>query len=411
MKYIYIIFYLLFICTGCSNFKETPSSPIDVDTTHIVDTTHYVIKPQYDIPWPTLAATAWPKALHDAHCTGRSSFNGPSIGHVKLEVPLDEYTTDAVMGSDSIFYIASDTNLYAITLNGKKLWSVNLDIPNDNSPIINADGIIFIGVYNGISAYKNDGTLLWNKQLEGRVLMKSSAIGLDGNIYTITNSGKLYSISASGNILWNLNAPAGQFGWGADQTVSFTPDGNQFYVGGGTNEQSLYLISTNGELLRTDSLGGRQAGAISVDVDGNVYSYFGNDLVSISSLGKERWRISNVGYNWNVTIDPDGNIAYLSYGYLFSVDNDGKKRWSVKVHSVDDITHIVCDAQGTNYVETSDDMENYDVQAINNKGEVLWSVTVGAYVKEAGPSLTREGYLLFPHSNYLPGTKHIYIIE
>ena len=72
MEYFYfIIFCLYLIYSGCSKKESVIISP------PAVDTTYYVIKPQYDIPWPTLAQTAWPKALHDAQCTGRSSFNGP----------------------------------------------------------------------------------------------------------------------------------------------------------------------------------------------------------------------------------------------------------------------------------------------------------------------------------------------
>ena len=57
--------------------------------------------------------------------------------------------------------------------------------------MINADGVIYIGGSDGISALRADGTLLWHAQLDGRVLLKSSAIDLDGNIYTITNSGTI----------------------------------------------------------------------------------------------------------------------------------------------------------------------------------------------------------------------------
>ena len=85
MKYFYLTICCLYlIFPGCSKKESVITSP------PAVDTTHYVIKPQYDIPWPTLAQTAWPKALHDAQCTGRSSFNGPSKGRVKLEIPLDD---------------------------------------------------------------------------------------------------------------------------------------------------------------------------------------------------------------------------------------------------------------------------------------------------------------------------------
>ena len=400
---------LLIISQGCKSNSTEPSDS---------DTTHFVIKPQHDIPWPTLGQTAWPKALHDAQCTGRSSFNGPSLGKIKTTIPLGEYTTDPVMSTDSVFYIVADTNLYAITLKGNRLWNKFIGRANGtanyNSPIITADGTILVGTYNGISAFQKNGNLLWNAQLNDPVIIKSCGIDLTGNIYVLGMSGTLYSISNSGSIRWQLIAPQGTFRSIPHTTISFSPDGTRFYVGGITNNYSLYVIDTDGNILRSDSLGGEQWGAISVDVDGNVYSYFGqngNDLVSVSPLGAVRWRISNIGSNYNIVIDPNGNIGYLSNGKLIIVDNDGRQRWSVPVGQADYWTHLVCDAQGTIYVETSDDGITYNVQAISTLGKVLWTLPVEAYVKSAGPSLTKEGYLLFPHSNYYPAPKQMYVIE
>jgi hypothetical protein len=198
--------------------------------------------------------------------------------------------------------------------------------------------------------------------------------------------------------------------WGAQSTITFAPNGSRFYVGGSTAQQSLFVVSTSGTILRTDSLGGPQDGAISVDVEGNMFAFAANGLVSISSSGNVRWRINGVrGYN--VTIDPDGNVAFLSNGTLTSVDNDGKSRWSVPVNSLDSYTHLVCDALGTIFIETSNDLATYDVQAVSSTGAVQWTLQVSAYVKTEGPSLTREGYLLFPHSGYWPRPQQMYIIE
>lgn len=393
---------------GCAKKSDGITSP-SVPTT---DTVQHVIRPQHDIPWGSLAQSAWPKALHDAKCTGRSSFPGPVKGQVKYTIPMSQYTTDMVTATDSVFYIASDSTLYAITLNGTHLWNVFIGnyLPNDSPPMADANGIIYVGVHDGISAFRNNGTLIWHAQLDGEIYLKSCAIGLDGTIYTTSENGTLYAINQSGKILWQRTAPMGQFKWDAGETISFAPDGSRFYVGGSTAQQSLYALSTSGEILQSDSLGASQGGAISVDIDGNIYSYFGNYLMSVSPSGVVRWRIA-AEPNWNVIIDPNGNIAYLSNDSLTSVDNAGLKRWSVPVRSLDFITHLVCDAQGTIFIETSDDFQNYDVQAISSTGTVQWSVTVGAYVKEAGPSLSKEGYLLFPHSDYYPTPKQVYVIE
>lgn len=396
---------VLLLSSGC---KQKTTEPSDADTVQ------YVVKPQHDIPWASLGQTAWPKALHDAQCTGRSSYNGPANGRVKASITVANYATDPVMGPDSVFYIVADTSFYAVTLNGTQLWKVNLGrvhgLQNYNSPILTSDGALLVGTNNGISAFNKNGALLWNTQLNDAVILKSCAVGLDGSIYAISYSKTLYAVSKSGTILWQKNAPSGDFTWGTMLTIPFAPDGSMFYVGGSTAEQSLYAINTNGEILWSDSLGGMQHGAISVDVDGNVYSYFGNDLVSVSSTGKVRWRITGTGFNWNVSIDPDGNIAYLANGNLVLVDNNGQKRWSVPVGMDDYGTHIVCDASGTFYIETADNESTYKVQAISNSGKILWTVPVDARVKTGGPSLTREGYLLFPQEG-MPLPKYVYVIE
>jgi|GEM_PF-1412166 len=401
-----ILLPLLTISQGCKSNSTEPSDS---------DTTHFVIKPQHDIPWATLGQTAWPKALQDAQCTGRSSFNGPANGRVKTTILLGAFQTDPVMGPDSVFYIVADSSLLAYSLNGTLIWKSYIGVfpggaMNYSPPMITGDGIILVGTNNSISAFNNKGTQLWQTQLNGAVLLKSCAIGLDGIIYTISSTGTLYAINNSGNIIWQRNAPMGYFFWGEIATISFAPEGSRFYVGGSTEQNSLYVLNTNGDILRTDSLGGRTIGAISVDVDGNVYSYFDQDLVSISPTGKVRWRIPDAGLNWNVVIDPNGNIAYLSKGKLILVDNNGKERWSVPVGQADYQTHLVCDAQGTIFIETSSDGANYDVQAISNSGKILWTVLVPAHSKEGGPSLTQEGYLLFPHVG-IPPPRGMYVIE
>lgn len=412
-EYLILLFFIVILplCSqGCKQQSTEPDPGTSQDTTKI----NYVIKPQHDIPWKSLANSDWPIALHDAQCTGRSSFIGPSQGTIKNTILLSEYTTDPVIGSDSILYITSDTSLYSITLSGVHLWKKYIGtatgIANYNSPVIIADGTIVVAADEGISAFKNDGTLLWNTKISGRIVIKSCGVDLNGNIYVISLTGTLYCISKYGNILWQKNAPEGVFRGNSQSTISFAPDGNKFYIGGSAAQGSLYTISTSGDILRSDSLGS-QSGAISVDVDGNVFSYFGGNLVSVSPSGKVRWRKEDSVPNWNITIDPYGNIAYLSAGKLILVDNNGQVRWRVPVNQTDYITHLVCDVNGTIYIETSDDFTNYDVQAVSNTGNILWTVRVPAYVKEAGPALTKNGYLLFPHSGYYPSPKVMYVIE
>ena len=340
MKSQYIILCISLWCiTGCAKKSDGVTSP----SVPPKDTVQYIIKPQHDIPWPSLASTPWPKARHDAQCTGRSSYIGPRLGRVKANVHLNSWGgEDPAVGPDSVFYVVSDSSLFAVTFNGTILWKSPLEgNGNTNAPLIGSNGIVYVGSKKMISGFTYDGSLVWQTNLDGEVYLKSCGIGLDGTIYLCTSNGSLYAIGQSGNIVWQHESPGGIPLFDEVSTISFSPDGSRFYFGGNTAQQSLYVLNTSGAVLRTDSLGGRQYGAISVDNDGNVFTFFGDDLVSISDSGKVRWKISGVGANWNVTIDPNGNVAYLTYGNLISVDNNGQERWRVSVNLLDYSTHLV----------------------------------------------------------------------
>ncbi len=407
MKHIHVI--ILILLSSLSACKK--SNPTD----QVSDTTQFVLRPQHNTPWPSLASTPWPMARQNPQATGRSLYPGPTNGRVKTIIPIGTEITDPAIGADSVFYLVSDTCLYAITYSGNIQWRVAITgNGNENPPILASNGLIYVGTERGVmSAYHHDGTLAWKTALNGSIFMKSCGIGLDGTIYAACG-GILYALDASGNIKWQKNAPMGMFNYSSDITISFAPDGSVFYVPGTTSIQSLYVISPDGSIVRTDSLGGMVSGAISVDVDGNVFVFAGHDLVSVSPSGLIRWRIKDVGSNWDLTIDPNGNIAYISNGYLYSVDNTGQRRWRVPVDNGDWHTHLVCDALGTIYAETSPGGSPplYNINAVSSTGSVLWKLSVSAYIKVGGPSLTGNGYLLLPQSGLEPDVpKQMYVIE
>ena len=405
MKRLYVsIFFFLGLVSACKK-----SNPTDLDKTQ------FVLRPQHSIPWPSLAATPWPMARQNPQATGRSPYPGPTNGRVKTIIPIGTEITDPAIGPDSVFYLVSDTCLYAITYSGNIQWRVAITgNGNENPPILASNGLIYVGSDQGVmNAFHRDGTLAWKTTLNGSIYMKACGIGLDGTIY-VSCAGMLYALDASGNVKWQVNAPAGAFSSGSDVTISFAPDGSVFYVPGTTSLQSLYVINPEGSIVRTDSLGGIVSGAVSVDVDGNVFVFAGHDLVSVSPTGLIRWRIKDVGSNWDLTIDPNGNIAYLSNSYLYSVDNTGQERWRVFVDNGDYDTHLVCDAFGTIYAETSPggSPPSYNVYAISSTGSVLWKMSVSAYIKVGGPSLSGNGYLLLPQSGLIADApKQMYVIE
>ncbi len=377
----------------------------------------YVTRPQTAIPWPSLASSAWPMARHDAQCTGRSSYQGPTKGKVKYTIPAGTEITDPAFGPDSVFYFASGKILYAATTTGRVLWTFTLDsgTPSENPPLVGADGTIYVGSTAGTYyAVNPDSALKWKTALGGgAIFMKAAGIGQNGTIF-VGAGPTLFALSNGGNVLWQKQAPSGTFNFGAESGVVFSPDGNTLYITGATPPVSLYALDVNGNILWADSLGGVGRGCPAVDNDGNVFLFVSGDLVSVTPAGKVRWRIAGAGSNWDVIIDINGNICYLSLGYLVSVDNTGQERWRVRVDNGDYITHLVSDAVGTVYAETSPSSGGgtYNVYAVSISGTVLWKLAVQAYVKVGGPSLSKEGYLLFVQAGSIGGAANqLYIIE
>lgn len=105
---------------------------------------------------------------------------------------------------------------------------------SDSSPIIDADGVIYMGAENGsLFAIRPDGTLLWELPL-GFELDNRSAIGSDGTLYLCNAGGpghtKCYAISDQGT----LDPPSDPWdGWtGGEETLPCGPSGTSCEVSG-----------------------------------------------------------------------------------------------------------------------------------------------------------------------------------
>jgi PKD repeat protein len=73
---------------------------------------------------------------------------------------------------------------------------------NYATPVIGADGAIYIGSYDGkLYALNSDGTLKW-AYTTGGYIYGSPVIGADGAIYIGSYDGKLYALNSDGTLKW-----------------------------------------------------------------------------------------------------------------------------------------------------------------------------------------------------------------
>jgi hypothetical protein len=398
----------LLVIGGCK--KNQPIGPEDSTSVQ------YVVVPQTIIPAPSLAGSVWPMPRHDPQLTGRSQYQGPSKARIRATIPAGPEITDPAFASDDIYYFGSGSSLYAASLTNGIRWTFTTDnsLYLENPPFVGSDGTIYIGSTGGtLYAINPDSTLKWKLPLGGgAIYMKAIGVGLDGTMY-VGRGPTLYAVSTSGGILWQKQGPSDAFNFGAMSSIALSPDGQTMYVPAGPGI-SLYALDLNGNVRWADSLGGGGSGSPAVDNAGNIFLFAVDDLVSVSSTGKLRWRIPGAGPNWDVTIDVNGNVDYLALGYLVSVDNIGQERWRVKLDGDDYVTHLVSDALGTVFAETGYPFgsRQYTVYSVSMGGAINWALPITAYIKVGGPSLSRQGYLMLVQAGSIGGAPNqLYIIE
>jgi outer membrane protein assembly factor BamB len=113
-------------------------------------------------------------------------------GMVSSSMKLPDSLSALAQAADGTLYGGDDTYaLYAFDLAGNVKWSVPEVAANQgSSPIVSADGVIYISDTAGLHAVSASGELI---QTYGSNASSGAAIGADGTVYVVGNDGALYA--------------------------------------------------------------------------------------------------------------------------------------------------------------------------------------------------------------------------
>lgn len=157
--------------------------------------------------------SAWPMFGHDVKHTGRSpySVDGNNPYFLWKYFYWDaSFHSSPVIDNDGIIYIGSAFYFFAINPNGTLKWKFRTDELIRDSAAIADDGTIYIGDIEGkLYAINPDGSKKWifREMPEFYCIFSSPAIDKDGNIYIgTTTTYKMYSIFPNGTMRWNYTA-------------------------------------------------------------------------------------------------------------------------------------------------------------------------------------------------------------
>ncbi len=390
MKCLNFVFWalLVFFCTSCQKSTE----PINND-----------IPPpgfQKDIPWPSLANSPWPMNHGDPQSTGRSKFTGPLTGTIIKEVEAINIQSGVSIGPDSTIYYCSGGDLVAMWPNGEIKWKIEPDESWEgfSTPLVSADGTIYIGTPEGnVFAVNPDSTIKWKVPV-GDNIWQSLSIDLDENLYVVDNSRTLHCISSKGTIKWSLTDD--RFTSYPSAVISFSPDGKTLYLPGST----VTLISLDLSTLAIKWEFGERGTATQPMVDSNENIYVLTKIDSIHNGKFSVFSINKMGeINWSYpcdddnsrmntpTIDKQGNI-YVAYDALYSFNYHGNLRWKTDLDLTCDCP-LVCDNMGNVYVGT---MAPIEMRAYSTDGILLWSIRDETQAQVGGSPALTESLLYFP---------------
>jgi hypothetical protein len=304
--------------------------------------------------------SAWPMYCHDARHTCQSQFN-------------------------------SDDNP------GIEKWRYRLCREFGRScPVIDGNGIIYVGTNRGVYSLFSNGTLIWSRDLWGGV---SATIAIDKNgiLYiptTNSNPSYFYALDLNGTILWKY-----QHEWqNPDSSPAIAEDGTIYF---GDESGYLYALNPDGTLKWRNKLDDYISSSPAIDNDGNIYcmswKHFDKYLYAFSPDGKRKWKKDDVRQDSDVSIDDNDTIYYISWNELYAVNADGSIIWNTPVRS--GTTPSISD-DGVIYIgyENSIPGENITLKAFNSEnGKFLWLFNPGNkdYLYISTPAISAEGILYF----------------
>ncbi len=326
-------------------------------------------------PTRPLGESSWRTLQHDFQHTGQSLARGPS------SPALDwSFDTQAMSASGAIvdrygrIYVAAQKSLYAVNVDGEKLWAFPVpEYASDSSPSLDRLGnVYFTSARGNIFSLDSHGRLRWRlKTATSFDEISSPVIDSRSNAYVVGNSttaGLLVSVSAAGKLRWQRRLPQ-------ISGLASAPDGSLVVSCG----DRLARFSPMGRLLWNVPLSASSVPV--VDRHGRTYVSSGpganSRLTCLSLEGKQLWSVRLREGPVVPALDVGGGVSFIdgvlekadqpdNYA-LYRLDKRGRRVLRVPVQGVGTIPII--DQDGTVFLGFDSGL----VAAISKEGRRLWS--------------------------------------
>jgi outer membrane protein assembly factor BamB len=392
------------------NFNSYLISEITRNSQHTslddISETNIVVSNQIDTFKETLKPfegpmdSPWPMYCHDVRHTGRSPYStADNNGYEKWRIRTDGWADGSpVIDNDGIIYIGAK-KLYAVYPNGTKKWEYDIPHRIEHAPAIDENGIIYFGTVEAIpnylyAIYSNNGTLKW-KYKAGNDIHGSPAIGKDGTIYfgkdesgSPPYSGYIIALYPDGTEKWRYKTNHFIY-----SSPAIGEDGTIYC---GSHDTYLYALSPDNGTLKWKYKTGDWVGrGPSVADDGTVY--FGSwdgYLYAVYPNGTLKWKTGSYLAGTTPITGNDGTI-YVGNNNLYAIyPENGTIKWSFKLEENEDIrgSNPCISADGTIYFGTHiRDYYGGEIIAVNPDGTEKWRKMIADAWVDSAPAIGEDG--------------------
>lgn len=356
-----------------------------------------------------LAPTLWPMFHGDPMHTGQSTVGADAnSGALKWTLgtsnqldpsPAIGVHSSPVISADGTIYVGGDNCFWAVNPDGTVKWKFLVgSVIGFSSAAIGADGTIYLGSDDGALRALVDGgqgqvSQKWAFPTDGPV-ETSPAIAADGTVYFGSEDNNVYAVNPDGTLKW-------KFATGASLYTSSPAIGRDGTIYIGSFDQNLYALIDNGQGSVLKKWAFSTAGVIysspAIGEDGTIY--FGSAdhaLYALRDVGQGsvdlKWSFpTREGVYSSPAIGVDGTIYIGSNDQnLYALKDNGssaKEKWTLSIGGV--FSSPAISADDVIFVGS----ENGNIYAIVDGGEtvsVRWKYGTGGSVFSS-PAIGSDG--------------------
>jgi outer membrane protein assembly factor BamB len=355
-----------------------------------------------------LADAPWPMYCHDVRNTGRSPYSTiDNLGQEKWRFDTI-YTCGAspIIDNNGIIYIG-DSHLFAVYPNGTEKWKYKIGGMITSAPAIDENGILYVGSIwadpNYLNAiYTSNGTIKWKYNIGPT--WASPTVGENGIIYVpATDHWNVFAFYQNGTVKWKFHANEKIY-----SSPAISKDGTIYATSWDKHLYALY--PKNGTIKWKYNTGGKIRTSPCIDDNGIIYtvSATNGNLNAFYPNGTKKWT-TYVHGGTSPTVGQDGTI-YCGWTNLYAINpEDGSIKWTYdpgEDRRIEEGTPCTS-AEGTIYFGTHiGETDGGELIAANPDGGERWRIMLATNWIMSAPAIGEDGtvYVGSWNDGYHPGS-------